>query len=163
MNLGVVGHAREKFTRETREQAFEAIRAACLRHGATRIISGRSPMGGIDWWAEDIAGELGLPATIHAPRRESWDGDGRPASNPYTRGSTTMIWHSGFKARNEWIAAESSLVLVVVVRELPAGFAGQKFGRCYHCEKHENPPEPHVKSGACWTAWKCRRQEWAIL
>lgn len=142
MRLGIVGHAQEKFTPETELLARAVIRVAIKSHGATTIISGRSPMGGVDIYAEQIAAELGLPTDIKEPRQNSWHGE------------------YGFKARNLDIAKQSDKVLVVVVRTLPPGFKGMSFDGCYHCGSRN--PE-HVKSGGCWTAWRARSREWVIL
>jgi hypothetical protein len=142
VNLGVVGHAAEKFTRCTEAQAVQAIFEACDRYKPERIVSGHSPMGGVDIWAEDVAADLGIPTIIHAPKVNTWGAPG------------------GFKDRNLAIARDSDLVLCIVVSELPPGFAGRTFGPCYHC-KGRNPW--HVKSGGCWTAWKCDMRSWVIL
>jgi len=142
MNLGIVGHGADKFTYETFKAAFCAIGDAIERTGATCIVSGHSPLGGVDLWAEDAAAELGLRTVIHAPKRRTWSGPG------------------GFKQRNLAIARDSDLVLVVVVQELPQGYTGMRFASCYHC-RGRNPS--HVKSGGCWTAWKARAREWIIL
>lgn len=143
MNLGIVGHAQEKFTSETETKARAAIHGLIRKHGATCVVSGRSPMGGVDIYAEEIAHELGLATTIHAPTRNQWSGLG------------------GFQRRNELIAETSDIVAVIVVREFPPSFTGKKFPYCYHC-KDRNPP--HVKSGGCWTAWRCKGgSEWVIL
>lgn len=40
------------------------------------------------------------------------------------------------------------------------GHAADKFTPCYHCGDR-NPP--HVKSGGCWTAWKCKEREWIFI
>lgn len=142
MNLGIVGNAQEKFTAETESLAHQAIADAITRHGATRVVSGRCPMGGVDLYAEGAAAWADLPTTIFPPTVNRWDGPG------------------GFRARNLLIAASSDLVLVVVVAKLPPGFEGRDFGDCYHC-KGRNPE--HVKSGGCWTAWRCKVQEWIIV
>ncbi len=142
MRLGVVGNAQDKFTPETERVAREGIRDAIAMHGATEIVSGRCPKGGVDLYAEEIAAELGLPATIYPPLRTKWAGPG------------------GYRERNLKIALTSDLVTVVVVRELPPGYEGMRFPDCYHC-KDRNPP--HVKSGGCWTAWRAPAQEWIII
>jgi hypothetical protein len=140
--LGVVGHEAAKFTAETEAQARDAIVSAVLRHGATRIVSGHCHLGGVDIWAEEAAATLGLELTVYAPGMLRWGGP------------------LGFRARNLRIARVSSLVLCVVVRELPQGYTGMRFAECYHC-RNRNPA--HVKSGGCWTAWQCAAREWAIL
>lgn len=145
MKLGIVGHAEEKFTDKTREIAKQKIRIFVKQVKPNLIISGRSPMGGVDIYAEEIAKELGIPTRIFEPKQKRWDA-------PY-----------GYKARNLDIAKHSDLVLCVVVKELPEGFDGMKFNCCYHCLKHSNPPPPHVKSGGCWTAWQCKRQAWIVV
>ena len=142
MRLGIVGHAEEKFTPATRVAAMAAILELIKRHDAKTIVSGHSPMGGVDIYAEEIGRELGLELDIKTPRQNRWEGE------------------YGFRARNLDIARCSDLVAVVVVRELPPDFEGKHFPHCYHC-KDRNPP--HVKSGGCWTAWKAARREWVIL
>lgn len=142
MRLGIVGHAQEKFVFETEHHAREAIRDAIALHAPSAIVSGHSPMGGVDWYAEEIANELEIPAIIYAPQRNTWYGP------------------CGYRERNLKIAAESDIVLVVVVKQLPPGYKGMRFSGCYHCK--ERTPE-HVKSGGCWTAWRAKAQEWIII
>lgn len=141
MILGVVGHAAEKFTARTEALARQAIREVVVDL-ASRIVSGHCHMGGVDIWAEEIADELGIPKSIHAPASLSWGAPG------------------GFKDRNLRIARESDAVLVVVVKELPPSYNGMRFEDCYHC-KGRNPP--HVKSGGCWTAWQAGKRLWKII
>jgi hypothetical protein len=142
MILGIVGHAAEKFTKATERAAKEAMLEAARRLGATAISSGRSPMGGVDLWAEALAEYLRIPTRIFPSGSNQWGGPG------------------GFKERNLQIADVSDIVLVVVVRELPPDYHGMTFKGCYHC-KGRNPP--HVKSGGCWTAWQAKAREWAIV
>ena len=142
MRLGIVGHAQEKFTPKTEAQAREAIWLSIQAYDPTHVVSGHSPMGGVDLYAEEQAEKMGIPTLIYAPTSHRWDGPG------------------GFKERNLRIAADSDVVLVVVVRDLPPEFAGMRFNGCYHCGDR-NPP--HVKSGGCWTAWRARSQEWSII
>lgn len=141
-SLGIVGHAQEKFTPETEALARAAIREEIAAFGPGAIVSGRSPMGGVDIYAEEIAMELGLPTIIHAPKVKRWDGEG------------------GYKERNLAIARDSDLVLVVVVAQLPPRFGGMRFAGCYHC-RDRNPR--HIKSGGCWTAWKAQERKWRII
>jgi hypothetical protein len=142
VKLGVVGPEQAKFTSATEALARAAIREAAVRHGATALVSGHCPLGGVDIFAEEEAAFMGLRMVVHAPRTLSWGGPG------------------GYKARNMAIARDSDLVLMVALRELPHGFRGMEFEDCYHC-KGRNPP--HVKSGGCWTAWRCREREWVII
>lgn len=122
--------------------ARQAIHDAIGRHGADTLVSGRCPLGGVDIFAEEIAAESGLRMIVFAPRNLSWGAPG------------------GYRERNLAIARKSDVVLVVALERLPAGYRGLAFEECYHC-KGRNPP--HVKSGGCWTAWKCREREWAIV
>jgi hypothetical protein len=166
VKLGIVGHAQEKFTPLTERLARDAIIEAIIRHHPEQIISGRSPMGGVDLFAEDIARQLHIPFLAHVPRVDSWHGDGGPPSEEIVEEDYWKVrreW-SGFRTRNLAIARDSSVVLCVVVTTLPPGFEGMAFGDgCYHCAKHVGAPPPHVKSGGCWTAWKCRRHEWHLI
>ena len=142
MKLGIVGHAEDKFTPETKRHAEDAIYDAIAWHEPEVIVSGRCPMGGVDIYAEEIAKRLEIPTIIHAPKIHQWDGPG------------------GFKERNEAIARDADLVLCIVVKEFPAGYKGRRFPYCYHC-KGRNPG--HIKSGGCWTAWRADAREWVII
>ena len=142
MKLGIVGHAAEKFTAETEAKARQAIQQLFTYTKPNLVISGRSPMGGIDVWAIEEAKLAGIDTKEYAPRQHTWDGE------------------YGFKARNLDIAHNSDLVVVIVVGELPPGYHGMQFKDCYHCRGRT---EPHIKSGGCWTAWKAARREWIIL
>jgi hypothetical protein len=144
VNLGIVGHAAEKFTPETARRAKLAIIAALAQYSPKVVVSGRSPMGGIDVWAEDAARACGIKTLIFPPKVVEWDPPGE----------------YGYKARNLDIAKHSDLVVCVVVATLPPAFEGMAFGDCYHC-KGRTPP--HVKSGGCWTAWKAKARKWIIL
>lgn len=142
MKLGIVGHAEEKFCSITRQAARAVIRDLINEVQPELIISGHSPMGGIDIWAIEKAKQFNIPVLEFAPTHFQWEGKG------------------GFKERNLKIARVADLVVCIVVAEYPPGFVGMKFQRCYHCTIM-NPP--HVKSGGCWTAWKARDRRWVII
>ena len=125
MNIGIVGHEAAKFTPENEASALALI--SRLLPADSVLVSGRSPLGGIDVWAEEVADRLGIPKLIHPPAKNSWD--------------------QGFRLRNLAIAHSSDIVHVIVVRTLPEAFKGLRFKLCYHCGT-----TAHVKSGACWTA-----------
>lgn len=145
MRLGIVGHAQEKFTPSTEIAARKLIQLAVAELKPEAIVSGHSPMGGVDWYAEDEARSCSIPMLVFEPKVKQWDPPGA----------------YGFKARNLDIARHSDIVLVVVVKELPEGFRGKTFGLgCYHC-RDRTPP--HVKSGGCWTAWRCKDRMWEII
>lgn len=151
MYLGIVGHEAAKFTPETKALARQAIRDLISKHDPNGVVSGKCPLGGIDIWAIEEARHLGIQTREFPPEVNTWDG------SPWGK--------IGFKQRNQQIADNSSIVVCVVVRELPTTYKGMTFGVCYHCARHphtEQPP-PHVKSGGCWTAWQCAHREWVII
>ena len=143
MILGIVGHEEAKFTNETRMAALQVIRDLLAKHKPTLVVSGRCPLGGVDIWAIRLAGAFGIATKEYAPEENSWDPPGR----------------YGFKARNLDIA-KSDHVACIVVAELPESYKGRRFFD-YHCKGKGNPP--HIKSGGCWTAWKCPSREWRII
>lgn len=148
--LGIVGHAQEKFTECTEAAARDAIRQAIAHMRPDAICSGRSHLMGVDAYAEEIAGKLGLEFIPHEPETHQWNPPGL----------------YGYKLRNLDIANTSSVVLSVVVRQeaLPpavlAALGGLNRLHCYHCRGRV--PD-HVKSGGCWTAWKARERGWRII
>lgn len=127
--IGFVGHGRDKFDAKAVGEAQGIIIGLIQSYKEPiTIVSGHSPVGGIDIWAEEIAGILKLPTDIKAPKTFSWDGE------------------DGFKARNIKIALESDELHIILATNYPAGYHGMKFSSCYHCNTTE-----HIKSGACWT------------
>lgn len=136
MNLGIVGHAADKFTPTTEKAAKEIIRNLLSTLGpGDALVSGGCHLGGIDIWAEEIADELGLRKIIHHPRKLQWSG--------------------GYRERNLKIAKDSDTVVCIVVKKHPPGFKGRRFTYCYHCNTFD-----HVKSGGCWTAKKNNVAVW---
>ncbi len=131
-NIGIVGAGQDKFTIPQREKAQTLIREL-LQFPDAVLVSGGSPVGGIDIWAERIADELGRRKIICAPEVNQWDPPGR----------------YGFKARNLDIGKYSDVLHVIVVARYPLDYTGQRFNYCYHCVSSDRPL--HVKSGGCWT------------
>lgn len=154
--LGIVGHAAEKFvcryadgvvdvpsTAAWEKLAREAIRGLIARHDPQWVISGRSPMGGIDVWAIEEARRLGVKTFEFPPEFNGW-----PA----------------YRKRNLQIARKCEHVAVVVMQRLPGNYqGGVAFEKCYHCEGQPDYPGGHVKSGGCWTARRAKSREWIIL
>lgn len=144
--LGIVGHAADKFTPQTCELARYEIERYLIKSKPDKLVSGGCHLGGVDVWAIKIATELGIPTEEYLPENLRWT-------------------PNGYKERNLRIA-RSNRVLCVVVRDYPPEFKGQKFdydgctSGCYHCL---NRNFKHVKSGGCWTAWKCKEREWIII
>jgi hypothetical protein len=141
-NLGIIGHAAEKFDKRTETLARQEINNALIRYNPSYVVSGRSPMGGVDIWAEEAAAVLSIPTKIYAPDEHTWSG------------------LNGFKERNLRIASASDLVFVIVVAKYPKNYRGMRFTGCYHCKGRNLE---HVKSGACWTAWKSGVGQWRII
>jgi ribA/ribD-fused uncharacterized protein len=135
--VGIVGHGANKFNTNT-ERIAKRVIENILRHaidkygiGNVTLVSGHSPMGGIDIWSEEIAIDLGISMDIKAPRQNTWDGE------------------YGYKQRNTDIAKESTELHNIVVAEYPSNYRGRRFDECYHCHN-----KTHIKSGGCWTMHK---------
>ena len=149
VRIGIVGHGAEKFTENTEAQARyeieKILRAAAADSFTTpTVVSGHSPLGGIDIWAEEVGADLGCDLDIKTPRQNRWDAE------------------YGYKARNLDIADSSDVIYVIVVKEYPPNYKGMRFKSCYHCHKTD-----HIKSGGCWTAIQAQKlgkpAYWIIL
>jgi hypothetical protein len=140
--VGIVGNGADKFTDYSAAKA-KALIIDLLNPGDV-VVSGHSPVGGIDIWAEEIGRELGCVLDIKAPRDLSWSG------------------RYGYRARNLDIARSSDVVHVIVVDDYPPNYQSRRFSDCYHCLRTD-----HIKSGACWTAKQAlligRRAQWHII
>ena len=128
MRAGIVGNGTDKFTRAGAAEAVRIITEIVAE--ADVIVSGHSPVGGVDIWAEEAAEAAGKPTDLKIPEIQSWNPDGY-----------------GYKARNLDIAHDSDVVHVILADEYPEEYTGRRFPICYHCKTDD-----HVKSGACWTA-----------
>ncbi len=133
MKIGIVGHGSDKFTSIGEEEA-KCFIDDILNEGDI-LVSGHSPVGGIDIWAEENARKRNISTDIKIPKQNQWDAE------------------YGFKQRNLDIAKDSDVVYVLVVRGYPEGYEGRTFLGCYHCKDRNLP---HVKSGGCWTGWKAK-------
>lgn len=140
MRVGIVGHGSDKFTPAGEHGAREKIRE--LLENATVMVSGHSPVGGIDIWAEEEAQALGVELDLKVPEINQWD-----PPDGY-----------GYKARNLDIAESSDIVHVILADSYPDGYSGRRFPYCYHCKTSDHP-----KSGGCWTGKKAERAEWHIV
>lgn len=149
MKIGIVGHGDDKFTPKSKQKACDFIRSVLSdlyegEHHPPVLVSGHSPVGGIDIFAEEIAKEMGLPMDLKIPKQKVWDAE------------------YGYKQRNLDIARDSDKVYVILVDKYPPGYKGMRFDKCYHCHKTD-----HVKSGGCWTglqAQKLGKQvQWVII
>lgn len=124
--VGIVGSELAKFTPQIEDEARELIRTILQVEGAEVVCSGGCHLGGVDVFAVQEAGRLGLESIVYPPAHQSWE--------------------RGYRPRNIQIATTSEVVYCITVRRLPMGYKGMRFGECYHCGTGE-----HVKSGGCWT------------
>lgn len=134
MRKGIIGNGTDKFTELGAERAKSKIVEILYREDT--VVSGHSPVGGIDIWAEEAGRLLGCGLDIKEPDVHQW--------NP--------VGGYGYKARNIDIAADSDELHVIVARSYPPDYQGRRFDLCYHCLRDD-----HVKSGACWTAKQAQR------
>lgn len=102
------------------------------------MVSGHCHLGGIDIWAEEEADDMGIEKLIFPPK--------------------SLRWNGGYKERNLLIARNSDIVHCIVVAKYPPHYRGMRFTRCYHCDTTE-----HIKSGGCWTAWRCMRRQFHVI
>lgn len=151
MRVGIVGNGSDKFTALGEQRARDLIREILVRDGATVMVSGHSPVGGIDIWAEEIATELGLVLDLKIPEINQWDPPGG----------------YGYKARNLDIAHDSAALYVILADVYPTEYRGRRFSACYHHRKGEGAPRVdaynHVKSGGCWTGKHSSNAYWKIV
>lgn len=123
MVIGIVGAEGAKFTEKGEWAARVEIVNAII--GADKVVSGACHLGGVDTWAIEEAGYLGIETEEFPP--------------------SFLTWQS-YKRRNIEIAEVSDYVLCITVDVLPPDFKGMTHKLCYHCGTDE-----HVKSGGCWT------------
>ena len=131
--VGFVGNGTDKFTGQGEARALTLIADLLYVDTDAIVVSGHSPVGGIDIWAEDLANQLGMETDIKVPTVHQW--------NPKEG--------YGYKARNLDIAKESNTLHIIVASGYPEDYSGRVFSNCYHCGT-----EDHVKSGGCWTGKK---------
>ena len=133
--IGIIGHGTDKFT-EKSKLMVEATIAYILKEALKKIpieekltfVSGHSPVGGIDIWAEEIAKECGFILDLKILKQHKWDAE------------------YGYKQRNIDIAKCSDELHIILVDTYPPNYKGMRFNLCYHCKTSD-----HIKSGACWT------------
>ena len=137
-NVGFVGHGSDKFDARTeliaKELIYNILDDTEKVHGVISMVSGHSPMGGIDIWAEEIALSLGILLDLKIPKQQKWDS------------------HYGYKQRNLDIARSCDTLHVILVKNYPENYNGQRFNLCYHCKTSD-----HVKSGGCWTGKQAKK------
>lgn len=130
--VAIIGHGSDKFTPAGESAAREVIRALLV--DADSVVSGHSPVGGIDIWAEEEAIALGIALDLKVPTHNAWD----------------PLGGYGFKARNLDIAACGTEAHVILADSYPTGYNARRFPFCYHCARARSELI-HPKSGGCWT------------
>jgi len=145
IKIGIIGNGADKFTKQAEEKAKLFISEILIKNKKdVTLVSGHSPVGGIDIWAEEIAKELQIPLDLKIPKQHVWDAE------------------YGYKQRNLDIARDSDIITIILVDKLPPNYKGMKFNKCYHCNSTD-----HVKSGACWTGKQAlklgKKVDWYII
>jgi len=131
VRIGIVGAGEDKFTKWGKERCLELIRQIFLGHSYFSedvLVSGHSPVGGVDIWAEEVAMSLHLAMDLRVPKQHKWNAE------------------YGYKQRNIDIAKSSDRLYVITVDRYPEDYKGMRFKKCYHCNSVD-----HIKSGGCWT------------
>jgi hypothetical protein len=131
--VGIVGNGADKFSECGKARVIEIITALLSRKDVV-LVSGHSPMGGVDIWAEEVANQLGVQPVLFVPTVHAWGAKG------------------GYKERNIAIAETSDELHVIVADAYPEGYSGMRFDACYHCLASD-----HIKSGGCWTGKEFER------
>jgi hypothetical protein len=134
MKIGIVGSGDDKFTEEGKSRARVLIHLLCKATTTDTIVSGHSPVGGIDIWAEEIALSHNKKLDLKIPKQHTWNAQ------------------YGYKQRNLDIAKDSDEVHVIVVDKYPEHYKGMRFKLCYHCKT-----DTHIKSGGCWTGIQAQK------
>jgi len=134
IKVGIVGHGENKFTPQGKVNAFFCLSSILNNKNISTMISGHSPVGGIDIWAEEVALKYNKTLELKIPKQHKWD----------------ALY--GYKQRNLDIAKCCDELHVILVRNYPTNYKGMKFNYCYHCNTKE-----HIKSGACWTAKQAKK------
>ena len=128
MKIGIVGNGSDKFTLAGGLRAQKLI-SDLLQETRGVVVSGHSPVGGVDIWAEEIGKTIGCELLIFPAKENKWEG--------------------GYKQRNLEIAQNADEMHIIVADRYPEKFGGHRFPICYHCKTTD-----HVKSGGCWTGKK---------
>lgn len=149
MRIGIIGNGTDKFSTSGMQRAFVVIDSILGRSGPDdRLVSGHSPVGGIDIWAEERAKALEHydPELIFSPKVNAWNPPGE----------------YGFKARNIDIAKHSDELHIIVASDYPVDYRAERYTHrkdgqtvpfCYHCMT-----TTHVKSCACRTGIQFQRR-----
>jgi hypothetical protein len=149
MKIGFVGNGTDKFTKQGYNNACKEIER--LGKDASVIVSGHSPVGGIDIWAEEFANYEGIPLDLKIPETKQWNPPGG----------------YGYKARNLDIAKDSDVLYVILADKYPPDYKGMHFKECYHCKSMGRNSTDHVKSGGCWTGKQALKMgkevHWVII
>ena len=98
------------------------------------IVSGHSPKGGTDIFAETIARSFGIKTEIYPAEVNQWNGK-----------NVNHKRLKGYKARNVQIAKACDILYCFTLSN-----SDRRRG-CYHCQNYK-----HLRSGGCWTLKKAQ-------
>jgi len=103
MKMAIVGASEEKWSEDEKSEAKMMIYYKLLPKEGITLISGGSPKGGVDIWAEQCADAMKIPKQIFKPEVEQWEDKKEWQANPYTDGPGLIV-HKGYRTRNIQIA-----------------------------------------------------------
>ena len=133
MKLAIVGTSKVGYGDQTDRFIYE-IRKIIMQYyeeygSNLTIVSGHSPKGGVDIFAESIAQSFKIKTDIYPAEVNQWGGK-----------NVNHKRLKGYKARNVQIAKGCN-VLYCFTR-----FNSDKRKGCYHCQNYK-----HLRTGGCWT------------
>jgi hypothetical protein len=155
MNIGIIGNGSDKFTFLGRRSARDHIREILFPiRFETVVVSGHSPMGGVDIWAEEIADQMKIPKKIFPGLAGQWEDKEIVTQHKLGGEKYGDTWWTanklpGYKTRNLDIAITSDALYIIVANKYPKAYKGKREPLCYHDKRTD-----HCKSGACYTGKK---------
>lgn len=184
LSVGIIGHAEDKFTSKTEEEAKKVIRELLSDENVV-LVSGRCPISicdncGKKSFSNTIDPIIGYVKCEYCGQKKKRRAGGidiwaeEIADELHIQkqifAPKDFSWNGeyGFKARNIDIAKSVDELHIIVVAEYPPAYNGRRFDYCYHCAKIlGRNPRDHIKSGACYTGMRAlemgKRAEWHII
>ena len=133
MKLAIVGTSKVGYGDQA-DRLLEEVRTLIMKYyeefgKKLIIVSGHSPKGGTDIFAEAIARNFGIKTEIYPPEINQWAGK-----------NVNHKRLKGYKARNVQIARACNILYCFTLSN-----SDRRKG-CYHCQNYK-----HLRSGGCWT------------